>query len=130
MDAKQCDRCGSFYAKDVCDPHFVIGKQTRKLNYNSGVFEPSTKGLDICPECQAAFECWVNDPSKVELSDSVAEDIKKLNDSLDFKDKWIHSLKEENKSLLMLRNQMSEQLLLARREIESLKEELGRIRND
>lgn len=68
--------------------------------------------------------------SKVELSGSVAEDIKKLNDSLDFKDKWIHSLKEENKSLLMFRNQLFEQLLLARREIESLKEELGRIRND
>ena len=68
--------------------------------------------------------------SKVELSGSVAEDIKKLNDSLDYKNKWINSLKEENKSLLMFRNHLFEQLLLARKEIESLKEELGRIRND
>lgn len=62
MDAKQCDRCGSFYAKDVCDPRFVVGKPTRMLNFTNGVFEPSTKGLDICPECQAAFERWIDDP--------------------------------------------------------------------
>lgn len=61
-DAKQCDRCGSFYAKDVCDPRFVIGKQTRMLNFTNGVFEPSTKGVDICPECQAAFERWMGEP--------------------------------------------------------------------
>lgn len=62
MDAKQCDRCGSFYNKDVCDPRFVVGKQTRMLNFTNGVFEPSTKGLDLCPECQAAFERWMDDP--------------------------------------------------------------------
>lgn len=62
--------------------------------------------------------------SKAELSGSVAEDIEKLKDSLYVKDKWINSLKEENKSLLMFRNHLFEQLLFARREIESLKEQI------
>lgn len=59
-----------------------------------------------------------------DLKASIAEDIKKRNDSLDFKDKWINALKEENKSLLLLRNQLSTQLFSANVEIEHLKQRI------
>lgn len=59
-DAKQCDRCGSFYANEVSNPHFVIGKQIRTMNFTTGIFSNSTKTLDICPECQAAFVRWMD----------------------------------------------------------------------
>lgn len=52
-------------------------------------------------------------------------DVGKLNDSLDFKDKWIKALKEENKSLVLLRNQLSTQLFSANVEIEALKQKIA-----
>ena len=60
-NAKQCDRCGKFYTDEVTNPHYTIGKQVRSLNFTTGLFSNSTRTLDICPECNAAFINWMDE---------------------------------------------------------------------
>lgn len=60
-NAKQCDRCGSFYTDEVTNPQYTIGKQVRCLNFTTGIFRNSTRTLDICPECNASFMDWMDE---------------------------------------------------------------------
>lgn len=51
-EARKCDRCGAFYAKD--------GKARVVFEYPTNSTSRTKNGGDMCPRCAAKFDRWWN----------------------------------------------------------------------
>lgn len=61
MDAKICDRCGNYFViktiTDKKDP--ICNIFTTKIP--NDVYNFTGRNIDVCPECAADFERWLNE---------------------------------------------------------------------
>lgn len=64
MDAKKCDRCGSFYDKFALpNTNFLLSK------YCNNGRQDLTRVMDLCPECQAAIGRWMENKAEIIVID-------------------------------------------------------------
>ena len=58
MDAKKCDRCGSYYdLKDSKNGKYALSVE---IHFENG-FNHFSKTYDLCPDCEKAFDDFMID---------------------------------------------------------------------
>lgn len=61
MDAKRCDRCGTFYQPEDWKHGDIVVKKKRQES--DGIIFPNTwfvdDSIDLCPGCTAFIKDWI-----------------------------------------------------------------------
>ena len=66
MDAKKCDRCGTFYQPEDWKQGDIVVK-TKQKEYTSVIFNEfyfKEIGMDLCPGCSAFIKDWLTNKDK------------------------------------------------------------------
>ena len=62
MNAKKCDRCGTYYKDNIVDVNEPFRYEIMKDNHP---YEGVTK-MDLCDYCRADFLRWLNKPQETD----------------------------------------------------------------